>query len=174
MTIEDKVREIKDLFGLSNWTIILDKQLNDVPHLSGLTNAKTIADPNYNRATITVYPCLLKNESIWDEVIIHEMIHVVFAMYDFFADNMAKKGTEDLFYLARESSTSQMTSILIRIINNKENATNEKRFKDNGCDGKRVRCEKGESVFYASKNKGTIKGVEGKKAKTKAIKHKCE
>ena len=125
MTIEEKVKEIKDLFGLTNWTIILDKKTVDVPHLSGLTRAKTVADPNYNRATITVYPCL--KESEWDEVLIHEMIHVVFAMYDFFADNMAKKGTEDLFYLARESATSQMTSILIRIINNKENATNEKR-----------------------------------------------
>jgi hypothetical protein len=35
-------------------------------------------------------------------------------------------------------------------------------------------AKKGESVFYASKNKGTIKGVEGKghKAKSEALKHK--
>lgn len=32
--------------------------------------------------------------------------------------------------------------------------------------------EKGKSVFYASKNKGTIKGVEGKRSKTKALKGK--
>jgi len=32
--------------------------------------------------------------------------------------------------------------------------------------------KKGEQVFYASKNKGTIKGVEGQKAKTKALKRK--
>lgn len=32
--------------------------------------------------------------------------------------------------------------------------------------------KKGEKVFYASKNKGTIKGVEGRKAKTKALKNK--
>ena len=31
--------------------------------------------------------------------------------------------------------------------------------------------EKGESVFYASKNKGTIKGVEGK---SKALKNKMK
>ncbi len=32
--------------------------------------------------------------------------------------------------------------------------------------------KKGEQVFYASKNKGIIKGVEGRKAKTKALKGK--
>lgn len=32
--------------------------------------------------------------------------------------------------------------------------------------------KKGEQVFYASKNKGTIKGVEGRKAKTKALQYK--
>ncbi len=30
--------------------------------------------------------------------------------------------------------------------------------------------EKGKKVFYASKNKGTIKGVEGKTSKSKALK----
>jgi hypothetical protein len=30
--------------------------------------------------------------------------------------------------------------------------------------------KKGESVFYASKNKGIIKGVEGRTAKSKALK----
>ena len=30
--------------------------------------------------------------------------------------------------------------------------------------------KKGKQVFYASKNKGVIKGVEGHKAKTKALK----
>lgn len=29
--------------------------------------------------------------------------------------------------------------------------------------------EKGEGIFYASKNKGTIKGVEGRTAKHKAL-----
>jgi hypothetical protein len=32
--------------------------------------------------------------------------------------------------------------------------------------------KKGEQVFYASKNKGTIKGVEGRTARSKALKQK--
>jgi hypothetical protein len=34
--------------------------------------------------------------------------------------------------------------------------------------------KKGESVFYASKNKGIIKGVEQRRAKSKALKHKVK
>lgn len=107
------LEEYKNVFGLNNWKIVVRQSpLDEKYH-----NAMTIADPRYQHATMTVYPRLLNSGSEnYEEVIIHELIHIVFAMYDYFADNLGKEGTDDLFFIARESGVSAMTSVIMRML----------------------------------------------------------
>jgi hypothetical protein len=115
-----RVEAFQNKFGLSNWKINLIFPSDNVPHVSGLSRAKTLANPQYYVAEMTVYPILLAAESEWDEVIVHELVHITMALYDFLVDNLGasdKKENEDIFYLARESSTSQLTSIIMRLLN---------------------------------------------------------
>lgn len=103
----------KDMFGLSNWSI------NYVFHPTQveLHRAKTLANPTYNVATLTVYPLLLNKREDWDEVILHELIHIVMAMYDFFVDNaVPDEETTQLMFFARENAVSQLTSVITRIL----------------------------------------------------------
>lgn len=113
MNIEELITSYQHLFGLDNWKITIIKPQLDTE----LANAKTIADPRYNRATMTLYPRLIADDTIWEEIIIHELIHIVMSLYDFFADNLGKEGetTDELFFIARENSVSQLTSIIMRI-----------------------------------------------------------
>lgn len=107
-----KLDYYQDLFGLNNWHInLVVSQLQVQNH-----HAMTLADPRYHKATITVYPNLITNPAAYDETIIHELIHIVFAMYDYFADNLGKEGSDDMFFIAREAGVSAMTSIIMRII----------------------------------------------------------
>lgn len=57
-----------------------------------------------------------ENENEWDLVIIHELIHIVMALYDFYADNLGKEGSQELFYIARENSVSQLANIIVRLL----------------------------------------------------------
>ena len=119
--IEDKIKYYQKLFGLENWTIIVQKSPVDIEQ----RNAKTLADPRYYQAIMTVYPILLANPEIWDEIVIHELIHVLMAQYDFYVDNftefskLPEKAAEELYFGAREGSVSQITSIIMRILNGK-------------------------------------------------------
>lgn len=106
------IKEYQELFALNNWKISAMANLADEENHS----AKTIADPRYLIAIMTIYPTLLKNESEWDSVIVHELIHVVMSLYDFFCDNMGKEDSDELFFIAREKSVSELTSIMMRII----------------------------------------------------------
>jgi len=106
------------LFGLENWTIYVVEEPQEENH-----NAKTLADPRYKKATITVYPQLINNEQMWDSVIIHELIHIVMSTYDFYVDNLGheiknEKGeiiTDELFFIARENAVSELTTIYMRL-----------------------------------------------------------
>jgi hypothetical protein len=114
--IEELITSYQHLFGLDNWKIILIKPDQDAE----LTNAKTLADPRYNRATMTLYPRLLADQTIWDEIIVHELIHIVMAGYDHLVDNttitdIPQATTDELLFNARENSVSQLTSIIMRI-----------------------------------------------------------
>lgn len=111
--IDDTIKTYQHLFGLDNWKITLIKPEID----QELANAKTYADPRYNTAVMTLYPRLINDPTIWDEIVIHELIHIAMSLYDFFADNLGKEGKEvdDLFFIARENSVSQLTSIIMRI-----------------------------------------------------------
>lgn len=106
-----RVKYFQDLFGLQNWKIeaFEDKELKQ--------NAKTIADPRYYKAIITVADYILEDEKIWDEIIVHEMIHIVMSLLDFYTDNLTKEGMNELLSVARENSVSQLANIMIRIIN---------------------------------------------------------
>lgn len=106
-SFKDKIIKYQKLFGLDNWKIIVgfDFNLN--------ANARTIADPRYYKAEITF------KKECEDEIIVHEMIHVVMALYDFYADNLGKEGSDELFFIARENSVSQLTHIIMRILNEK-------------------------------------------------------
>lgn len=106
---DQKLRDYQELFGLQNWTISL---------LTSDTlkqNAMTYADPNYNRATITINNNILDKPAYFDELIIHELIHIVMALYDYFADNLGQEGSDKLFFIARENSVSQLTKIMLRV-----------------------------------------------------------
>lgn len=111
--IDETIKSYQHLFGLDNWTIEIVKAPQDVE----LANAKTLADPRYNRAVMTLYPRLLTDKPRWESIIIHELIHIVMAWYDYFADNLGKeeKMVDELFFIARENSVSQLTSIIMRI-----------------------------------------------------------
>lgn len=114
---ETKLRNYQVLFGLTNWKIIL---INSPVQVED-RRAKTLANPQYYTATVTVYPQLMNEPQVWDEIIIHELIHVVMALYDFYVDNMGtmtditKSGVDELFFTARESSVSQITQIMLRL-----------------------------------------------------------
>lgn len=107
-----KIRHYQGIFGLQNWKITLVYANEDVEN----HKVKTYADPRYNLASMTIYPRLLKEQAEWDETIVHELIHVVMALYDFFADNLGKEESDELFAIARENATSQLTNIIMRLI----------------------------------------------------------
>jgi len=108
----ERLEYFKDLFGLKNWDILVNlAQFEDKNH-----SAMTIADPRYHHAVMTVYPQALMNEGSFDSIIVHELIHIVMAMYDYFADNLGKKGTDELFFIAREKSVSELTHIFMRLL----------------------------------------------------------
>ena len=121
--LEKLFNEYKLLFGLTNWQFVLSYD----PNLE--QSAKTLADPRYNRAQITIQSSLLAAPASWDEIIVHELIHVVFAMYDFFADNLGQDGSDNLFFVARENATSQMTQIVLRMLRKEENETSTNEIK---------------------------------------------
>ena len=106
--MEALVKRYQELFGLQNWIIEIktDSSLNAA--------AKTIADPRYYRAEMT-FGSIIKKEEL-EEIIVHEMIHIVMALYDFYADNLGKEGSDELFFVARENSVSQLTHVMMRFI----------------------------------------------------------
>lgn len=101
----ERVKHFKDLFGLNNWNIkvIIEPNLN--------ATARTLANPNYFVADMT-----FKEEKPEDEIILHEMIHVLFALYDFYADNLISPDAESYVFTARESGVSQLTNIMMRML----------------------------------------------------------
>lgn len=118
MTIsKDELDYYCELFGIPNWTvdILFDASLKQ--------NAMTLADPRYNRATITINPETF-TEKNRQNILIHEFIHIIMSLYDYFADNLGKEGTDDLFFIARENAVSQLTKIFLRILEGGK--TNEK------------------------------------------------
>lgn len=110
--LTDRVKHFQKIFGLTNWNITVVRAINK----DGEHSARTLADPRYHQATITFY--LGIDESTVDDIIVHELIHVVMAMYDYFADNLGKEGTDNLFFIAREKSVSELTHIFMRVLNN--------------------------------------------------------
>lgn len=92
-------------FGLDNWQITLQYD----PTLTQL--AKTIGDPRYQEAVI-IYQ---GNEGslIPDKIIVHELIHIVMSMYDFYVDN---KIDSKVTAIAKENAVSQLTEIFMRNI----------------------------------------------------------
>lgn len=113
---EKKLTEFKELFGLHNWRITL-QQVETTAFA-----AKTLADPRYHKADMEVGTHIIQKPNEWEAIIVHELIHIVNALYDYFADNLGKDGTDELFFIARESACSQMTSVILRLI--KENEKN--------------------------------------------------
>lgn len=107
-----RLEYFKELFGLKNWDILVKLS----PTVDQNHSAMTLADPRYHHADMTVYPQVLANEGAFDAIIVHELIHIVMAMYDYFADNLGKKGTDELFFIAREKSVSELTHIFMRIL----------------------------------------------------------
>lgn len=100
------VEDWEDKFGLANWKIRIafDKDLKQY--------AQTVADPRYQTATITFNSRVLTDEVNWHTVIIHELIHIVMSMYDFYVDN--KVEDSDIIVVARENAVSQLGEIFLR------------------------------------------------------------
>lgn len=98
------VKEWQDKFGLHNWQI----EVQYDPNLTRI--AKTVGDPRYQEAVITYQG----NEGslIPDRIIVHELIHIVMSMYDFYVDN--KIEDEEVIGVARENAVSQLGEIFIR------------------------------------------------------------
>jgi len=110
--IKTKVKQYQQIFGLENWTI----ELTEDPNLNA--SARTFADPRYYKASITYKP-----GKFTDETIVHELIHIVMALYDFYADNLGREGSDELFFVARENAVSQLTHIMMRILKNEKSNT---------------------------------------------------
>jgi hypothetical protein len=114
-TIRERVSKYQKLFGLDNWTIDAGFKFDLA------ANAKTMADPRYYKATIS-----FKDQNQPDEIIVHEMIHIVMAKYDFYVDNftdfskLPTEAADNLYFIERESSVSQMTKIMMRLIKQNE------------------------------------------------------
>ena len=125
----DRVTYYQHLFGLDNWQISIQEGKEEGNH-----SAKTIADPRYAKALMTVYPKFLESK-VWDETIIHELIHVIMSEYDFYVDNLGheiknEKGeiiTDELFFIARERAVSELTTVIIRLIKNAPNKVQEQK-----------------------------------------------
>jgi hypothetical protein len=118
---ETRLEYFRDLFGLENWKIGLIWQENNVEgeKLTGLDtyrSAKTLANPTYNQATITIYPQLLEKKELWDETIIHELVHIVMAGLDFYTDNVVQDKDQQVLFVNRENAVSQLTSIICRML----------------------------------------------------------
>lgn len=109
---KERVKYFQELFGLQNWkiTIKVDATLKH--------NCETLSDPRYYEAIIKITDHI-KDESEWDLIIVHEMIHIVMSLLDFYTDNMSKEGMNELLSVARENSVSQLANIMIRLINKK-------------------------------------------------------
>lgn len=103
--LKERIQHYVDLFGLTNWKIKVTIQ----PNLNA--TARTLANPNYFTAETT-----FKEENPGDDIIIHEMIHVLFALYDYYADNLISPDAESYVFTARESAVSQLTNIMLRIL----------------------------------------------------------
>src|SRR5258708_3228808 len=109
------------LFGLQNWKIGINYHPDNVEgeNLTGLDtqrSAKTLANPTYNQATITVYPQLINKKDLWDETIIHELIHIIMSGLDFYTDNVVQDKDQQVLFVNRENAVSQLTSIMCRIL----------------------------------------------------------
>lgn len=104
--MNDKLKYYQELFGLTNWKINTSVQ----PTLNA--TARTLANPNYYVADM-----VFKEEDPSDETILHEVIHVLFALYDFYADNLIPQDAQAYVFTARESSVSQLVSIIMRLKN---------------------------------------------------------
>ena len=119
---EQRLEYFRDLFGLQNWKIGVIYQENDVAGenlvggLDSQRSAKTLANPTYNMATITVYPQLINKKELWDETIIHELIHIIMAGLDFYTDNVVQDKDQQVLFVNRENAVSQLTSIICRLL----------------------------------------------------------
>jgi hypothetical protein len=111
---KERVKYFQELFGLGNWNISVFFKGKDFEH-----NAQTKADPRYYESTIIIQEITLEFEKKWDLIIVHEMIHIVMSLLDFYTDNMTKEGMNELLSVARENSVSQLANIMIRLINKK-------------------------------------------------------
>ena len=121
---EDRLEYFRDLFGLQNWKIGINYHPQDVAgeNLTGLDtqrSAKTLANPTYNQATITVYPQLIDKKELWDETICHELLHICMASLDFYTDNVVEDKDQAVLFVNRENSVSTITAVIMRILNEK-------------------------------------------------------
>ena len=108
----------QDYFGLNNWKINVQSAIMDEKMPFGEKNRgiRTLADYTYATATMVVYPSTLASPEEWDEMIVHELIHVVMAEYDFLTDNLTNDhGEESVLFMARENTVSQLTKIFARL-----------------------------------------------------------
>jgi hypothetical protein len=111
-----RVKFYQDLFGLQNWTITFYYEPKSGPIVS------TKADPRYYTALVTINKMIEVGNL--DAIIVHELIHIVMSLYDFYVDNASKEGTQDILSTSREGATSQLANIITRILN--ERGLNDK------------------------------------------------
>lgn len=104
--LSERITYYQNLFGLNNWklNVSVNENLN--------ATARTLANPTYFVADM-----VFKSHDVDEETIIHEMIHVLFALYDFYADNLISPDAESYVFTARESGVSQLTNIMMRMLN---------------------------------------------------------
>ena len=107
---KDTLAKYQKLFALENWTFTV-KENSFSP---GDYNAKTLADPRYHHADITISASL--NPEDHERIVIHELIHVVMALYDFYVDSIGQPEAKELYFTSRESAVSQLTAIIMRVM----------------------------------------------------------
>ena len=113
--IIDRVKYWQKRMGLENWVITVYFKIYDSSREDGeefTSTAKTIVDHTYLLASIYIKPFNLKR--IDDAVIVHELLHCVFAEFSEYAERNNSQKESMVMYL-EEKTVSVLERIFLRL-----------------------------------------------------------
>jgi len=112
-----RINKWKQSMGLTNWTIYPEFKKITTTEINGrkyMMAGSTVVNAQYKQAIIN-FPkrtLKLKSKEI-DEVLVHELVHVLMGEYDNYISQNYTKGKDDFSDYFREQATSEISRVII-------------------------------------------------------------